>query len=150
MKNLQLENLKIGDEVVTFSAKNHEYGCILKIKEWSEGHNGFVLVSQLGKTHGILPKDGKGYYAMHHSREKPHFYYSANPKHLKAAKKKHERAKILREKKEAILEQKRKLISPILESYTDSEEGYRFDFLSTDDLLRLSTKQIEMLVSWLK
>lgn len=153
MNDLNLENLKVGDEVVTIHPKDNSYGRISKIKEWQEGFKRFLLVSIEGKSVGAMPKDGAGYYFMS-KREKPDFYYSANPEHIKKAKAIHKKANAeyerrkKREKK--LFDQKKKLLDPILESYHDNEECYSFEFLSMDDLQKLSPQQIKTLVTWIK
>jgi hypothetical protein len=147
-KTLNLDNLKAGDEVVVIKPNGSISGSI-RVLEWSESHQGFRMNGKDGKTIGILPKDGKGFYAMH-SRETPHFYYSANPIHIKKAKKAIHQAAKLKETKEKLLAEKRELISPLLETYRDSEECYDLEYLPPETLERLTVKQLKTFVSWLK
>lgn len=151
-ETLHLSNIKQGDEIVTITPKNGKlkYSGILRVSEWSENHKAFRLVSERvgSKFVGILPPDGKGYYVMH-SREIPHFYYSANPAHISAAKKIHARNKAKREKQQKLLNDKRLAFAPLLESYRDQEECYTFEYLSAESLEKLTLAQIETLKGWI-
>lgn len=150
MNNLNLENIKIGDEITTIRNENGKtlYQGLWIVSEWSEKHGGFRLIAKRNdKLVGILPKDGKGYYAMH-SREKPHFYYSANPAHIKKAKESIKRAEKAREKKEKLRADKLAIIHCFSEEYHDKEEG-SFPMVSIDTLERLSFAQLKKLKSWL-
>lgn len=150
MKNLNLENLKVGDEVVSIfvdKSRNRDgrkYGRVAKILGWSAERNKWQASGML-----YIPLDGKGYYAMH-SKETPHFYFSANPVHIKAAKKEQSRLDAKIQKQEKLLRAKKELLAPILSDYQDSEESYGFDYLSEDALERLTIRQIKTLVGWLK
>lgn len=151
---LNLENLKIGDEIVIITPKGNklEYGWIHTVrgvdpvsKRWRFG---------VGSA-GTIPPDGKGYNAMH-SREIPHFYYSANPIHIQKAKEFHEKARIKREKEETEKARRMSLALPIGDllktEYYDSEECYQLD--STVDIAeilvsKLTDEQIMTLKGWL-
>lgn len=148
--NLNLENLKIGDEITTVKNNNGklEYAGIFIIKEWSEKHKGFILKNRLQKTLGVLPSDGKGYYFMS-KRIAPDYYYSANPIHIKAAKKRIEKSLKAENLKQKLLNAKKELYSSLLESYRDNEECYSFEYLSTDSLERLTIPQLKKLKGWL-
>lgn len=149
--NLNLENVKIGDEITIITPENggFKYNGILTVSEWSEAHKAYRLKSKTNEKYsGILPADGKGYYAMH-SKKTPHFYYSANPEHIAATKKAIQKERAKREKREKLLAAKNELLSPMLESYRDSEENYTFEFLSVESLQKLSLGQIETLKKWL-
>jgi hypothetical protein len=101
-EELHLDNIQTGTEIVTITpnGKGFKYGMIKVVGDYSENHKKWRLrFPNETRGSGLLPNDGKGYYAMH-SREVPHFYYSANPKHIQAAKKEHERARIKREREE--------------------------------------------------
>lgn len=149
MKNLNLENLKEGDEVVVIFVNPR------RNRDGAKYHGPYKVILDMGGNFRLdsgarerIPKDGKGYYAMH-SRETPHFYYSANPKHLAAARKERNKSLAKEKKKRDLLSQKRAAFSPLLEEYTDKEECYSFEYLSTDSLERLTLKQIETLKKWL-
>lgn len=151
MNNLNLENVKTGDEITTISPRNGKtvYQGLRIVGEWSENHKAFRLFAKRdNKLIGILPPDGKGYYAMH-PRKTPHFYYSANPAHIKKVKQSIKKAEKIREKKEKLLAEKRELLSPLLESYRDNEECFSFEYLSTESLEKLSIEQIKTLKKWL-
>lgn len=101
-EELHLDNIQTGTEIVTIKPKNGEiqWGAIKVVGDYSELHKKWRLrFPGENKDSGLLPNDGKGYYAMH-SRDVPHFYYSANPEHIRAAKESHEKARIKREREE--------------------------------------------------
>lgn len=151
MNNLNLENVKTGDEITTIRQENGKtvYHGLWTVGEWSENHKAFRLfASRNNKITGILPPDGKGYHAMH-PRKTPHFYYSANPAHIKKVKESIKKAEKTHEKKKKLLAEKRELFSPLLESYRDNEECFTFEYLSTESLERLSVSQIKTLKKWL-
>jgi hypothetical protein len=150
--NLNLENLKKGDEVTTLRVENGktEFRGILIVGEWSEQHGRFLLMSpRTGKVACTLPVDGVGYDFMSR-RENPDFFYSANPAHIRKAKTKIARAQKIREKKENLLAAKRKIICNFCESYRDNEECYSFEYVPPETLERLTVEQLETLASWLK
>lgn len=97
MNNLMLETVKTGIEVTTlFPDENGVtyYGPVNQIGEFSKNHWKWRIVKpETGKDIGLLPTDGKGYHTMH-SKDNPHFYYSANPEHIQAAKKFAERKRL--------------------------------------------------------
>ncbi len=149
MNNLNLENLKAGDEIVAIfvnpshTREGKKYGKVCTIL-------GKDPIREEWLTHGLakISLDGKGFFAMSR-RIKPDFYWSANPVHIKAAKKQEEKASKIREKKEKLLAEKRELLSPLLESYRDNEECFSFEYLSTESLEKLSISQIKTLKKWL-
>ena len=146
--NLNLENLKSGDEVVVIKPDETISGSI-RVLEWSEHHKAFRMNGKDGKTIGILPKDGKGFYAMH-PRETPRFYYSANAVHIEKAKKIIQKAAKEKAIKEKLLAEKRELFSSLLESYRDNEECFTFEYFPTESLEKLTIAQLKKLKSWLK
>lgn len=149
--NLNLENVKIGDEITTIRQENGKtvFQGLWIVGEWNENHKAFRLYAkQNNKVTSILPPDGKGYYAMH-PKTIPHFFYSANPAHIKAIKKKLARISAQNDKKNKLLAEKRELFSPLLEDYHDSEECYTFEYLSTESLEKLTIAQIKKLKSWI-
>lgn len=94
-KELHLDNIQSGMEIVTIIPQSNgfKYGTIKVVGDYSDNHEKWgVRFPNETRDSGLLPNDGEGYYAMH-SREVPHFFYSANPKHIKAAKKAHEQAR---------------------------------------------------------
>jgi hypothetical protein len=104
MDNLNLDNLKIGDEVVAVFVNSRgdirKYGgiCIVTRFEEKSQRWRYAYKSNPSKEIGLIPICGGGKYFMSKS-EKPDFYYSANPKHLKAAKRSSEKAFRLAEEK---------------------------------------------------
>ena len=150
MNNLNLENLKAGDEVtVIFVNPSHnrdgrKYSGPKKVV-WDEKSQCLRTISMTGDK---IPLDGKGYFFMS-KRVNPDYYFSANPEHLKAAKRANSRIKAKEKKKNDLLSEKRSALSPLLSSYDGDEENYSFEYLSTDSLERLTIKQIETLKNWL-
>jgi hypothetical protein len=158
-EDLNLENLKIGDEITTIRPlkKGFKYGWVYVITEWDDKHKKwrYAVQSKPEKNHGWFPLTGYGYNFMS-KRETPDFYYSANPKHIKKAKVFAEKVRINTEK--AALEQKRRMelslpIGDLLKTeYYDSEEGYHLD--TTVDIAEvlvanLTDEQIITLKGWL-
>jgi len=148
--NLNLENLKDGDEVVVIFLNPKRTRDGLKYS----GPKKAVLdekgnLRTMTKTGDIIPKDGKGYFFMS-ERISPDYYFSANPAHIKAAKRQNKRAANIREKKESLLAEKRKIICNFCESYRDNEECYSFEYVPPETLERLTVEQLETLASWLK
>lgn len=102
MNDLHLENLKVGDKVVSIFPKKSgiEYGGIRIVKEWCERFEvwRYASPSNLDKNLGAFPAHGGCKSFMSKFVD---YYFSANPKHILAAEKQHKKKKILREKKEA-------------------------------------------------
>jgi hypothetical protein len=99
---LQLENIQKGTEVtyVLPTDKGVKYSGVFVVREFSTLHNKWRYGrSGACRDMGLIPADGKGYYAMH-SRATPHFYFSANPKHVAAAKEAQQKAQKLRDDQE--------------------------------------------------
>lgn len=150
MNDLNLENLKVGDEVTAIfvnprsTRDGRKYSGPKKII-WDEKAQAFRTVSKVGE---LIPKDGKGYFFMS-KRITPDYYFSANPKHLAAARKARDKSLAKEKKKNDLLAKKRAALSPLLEEYTDSEEGYSFEYLGAESLEKLSISQIETLKKWL-
>lgn len=145
--DLHLENVKTGDEVT--SVRGDSCHGVWTVGEWSKLHKAFRLLNSKGKSVGILPASGIRYDFMSR-KEKPDSFYSANPKHLKKARAAIALANRVREKKEKLAAQKREIYLPLLDSYSDGEDDYTFEFLSTDALQRLSIRQLKVLAKWLK
>lgn len=81
MLDLQLDKIAEGALMCTIKADGSTGGIYL-IGEYSELHGEYRYRSiSTGKHIGLLPADGMGYYAMY-SRDKPDFFYSANPEHI--------------------------------------------------------------------
>lgn len=104
MQNLNLDNLKAGDEVVAVFVNSRgdikKYGgvCIViefdeKLQRWCYAHK-----TSPTKTIGTFPRDGGCRYFMS-KNERSDFYYSANPIHIKRAGRDTERAFRLAEEK---------------------------------------------------
>jgi len=101
MKDLQLENLKVGDKVVSILPKKNgllKYGAVSLVREWDERCKVWRCDSDHGKNIAAFPPHGGCKSFM--SKEID-LYYSANPKHIKAAIKQHDRAHFARQQKEA-------------------------------------------------
>ena len=159
-EELNLENLKIGDEITTITplGKNFRYGWVYVITEWSDAHKGWrfkLAARSTSKNIGVLPLTGHGYYFMS-KRNTPDYYYSANPKHIKRAKAKAKQAKIDNDKAAAEQKRRMELALPIGDylktEYYDSEECYHLD--TTSDIAealvsKLSDDQIITLKGWL-
>jgi hypothetical protein len=149
MNDLNLENLKAGDEVAVIFVNPRgtrdgiKYSGPKKVVLDEKGQ--FRTISQIGE---IVPKDGKSYFFMS-KRITPDYYFSANPKHLAAARKERDKRLAREQKKNDLLAKKRAALSPLLEEYTDREEGYSFEYLSAESLEKLSISQIETLKKWL-
>ncbi len=150
MNDINLENLKAGDEVAVIFANPRatrdgvKYAGPKKVI-WDEKSQSLRTISETGDK---IPKDGKGYFFMS-KRITPDYYFSANPEHLKAAKKATAKRTLARKKKEDEFSKKNELLSPMLDSYRDSEENHTFEFLSVESLQKLSIEQIETLKKWL-
>lgn len=103
MDDLQLDNLKIGDEVVSITPKgnSYEYGGIRYVTEFVESRNGWrysAFKNGERKNCGFFPIHG-GCKMFMSNNPNPDYYFSANPKHIKAARRQHEKkAKILAQK----------------------------------------------------
>lgn len=102
MKNLHLENLKVGDEVVSirYNGKKCKYGPIFIVKEFDERFNRWRYSSRKDpdKYIATFPPHG-GCKDFMSKNPNPDYYFSANPKHIKAAEKQHMKARIEREKR---------------------------------------------------
>ena len=99
MFDLQLHKITEGALICTIKA-NGSAGSIFKVGAFSELHGKYRLVStRTGKHMGLIPTDGAGYYAMY-SRDRPHFFYSANPEHISKAQKAIEVAQKKQQEKE--------------------------------------------------
>lgn len=119
------------------------------IIDYDHKHDMWKIRSKINQDNVcLIRKDGAGYYAMH-SRESPHYYYSANPIHIKRVKASIKRISNKQHKKEKEKEKKINLVMPFTESYRDSEENYTFDFIPLDILDRLNIEQIKTFCSWL-
>lgn len=85
MLDLQLDKITEGVLICTIKPDGST-GSLFKVGAFSELHGKYRLVSvSTGKHIGLIPTDGVGYYAMH-SRDTPHFFYSANPEHIEKAR----------------------------------------------------------------
>jgi len=159
--NLNLQNIKPGDEIVTIRLKDDvlTYSAIYVVTEWDERFKRWRYnhSNPSSKYHGAFPPTGEGYDFMS-KRKTPDFYYSANPKHIKAAKKSHEKARKERIKAEKEKDRRMKLAMPIGEllevDYYDSEECYNTGpnsiiEISETLISRLTDEQIITLKGWL-
>jgi hypothetical protein len=97
--DLNLDGFKVGAQLAVVKIKGGilEYCGLRKIYLWDK-------LMGFWRTEGNMkiPVDGKGYYAMSPNKNKPHFYYSANPEHILAAKDSATKAKAIRIKKDAV------------------------------------------------
>jgi hypothetical protein len=145
--NLHLENIKPGDTVTTVRKE----GGRLKIQglwtvgERSDKHNGFRLNSERGSLVGVLPADGGGYYAMHSRKNGPHFWYSANPEHIRAARKQRKASEARAAKIATEREEKRAVLAPLIDSVM-LDSGDRTEYIDPEDLLRLPLSLLRSLV----
>ena len=81
MLDLQLHNISEGALICTIKADG-SMGSVYRVGDYSEQHGKYRYQSiNTGRHIGLVPADGLGFYAMH-SRDKPHFFYSANPEHI--------------------------------------------------------------------
>ena len=81
MLDLQLDKAVTGALICTIKADG-SMGSVYRVGEYSALHGKYKYQSiSTGKHIGLLPADGLGFYAMY-SRDKPHFFYSANPEHI--------------------------------------------------------------------
>lgn len=150
MNNLNLDNLKAGDNVAivfvnpSHNRDNAKYCGPKKVVSDEKGN-----LRTISLTGEIVPKDGKGYFFMS-KRIKPDYFFSANPVHIKAAKKQQSRISAKIQKTEKLLAEKRELFSSLLESYRDNEECFTFEYLPTESLEKLTIAQLKKLKSWLK
>ena len=93
---LRLDLFKAGAPVVALKRINGkiEYRHITSIDRWDEKSKCW-----LSEGRAVIPPDGAGYYAMTSCKGGPHFYYSANPDHIREAEKQFEEARKEREAK---------------------------------------------------
>ena len=99
MFDLQLDKIAEGVLICTIKPDG-SIGSLFKVGAFSELHGNYRLVSaSTGKHIGLIPSDGIGYYTTH-SRDKPHFFYSANPDHVSKAQKAIETAQKKQQEKE--------------------------------------------------
>jgi hypothetical protein len=102
MNDLNLENLKIGDKVVSLreTKTGWLYGPIRVVTGWREGTKTwrYARPEKLEKHVGAFPAHG-GCYDFGSKSKTPDFYFSANPVHLEAAERRHKRKKAAYEKK---------------------------------------------------
>ena len=156
---LNLTDLKVGDEIVTIrpKGKRFTYGGVRILTEFDERLKRwrYAVPTKMEKNVGAIPPNGFGKNFMS-KNPNPDFFYSANPIHIKAAKRQAERIRIQREKDEAEQARRMALALPIGDllktEYYDSEECYRLD--TTTDIAeelvkRLTDEQIMTLRGWL-
>lgn len=124
MQNLQIENIKPGDKICSIMKDGSPSG-IYNVGEFSPLHNKYRLIRD-GKQLGLIPADGKGYYAMHNKDTGPHFYYSANPEHIAMVEDALSKAKKAREEKEKeSLKELKKEFNALLKKYNACIEVYQ-------------------------
>jgi hypothetical protein len=102
-EELHLDNIQTGMEITTITLRHGkiEYGAIKVVGDYSEQHKKWRLrFPNESRGVGLLPNDGAGYMFMQKRDTPPSFYYSANLKHIKAAKKAQERIRKRVEKEE--------------------------------------------------
>lgn len=84
MFDLQLDNIKTGT-MVCIIKPDGTTSNVYRVGDYSELHGKYRYESvDTGKHLGLIPNDGMGYYAMH-PKDKPHFFFSANPLHITQA-----------------------------------------------------------------
>lgn len=83
MENLNLENLKVGDKVVTLicDKDGYRYGSLYIVKEWSDLHKKwrYSRPSTPEKDAGVFPISGE---VRKYKSDKINHYFSANPVHI--------------------------------------------------------------------
>ena len=101
MFDLQLDNIKTG-AVICIIKPDGTTNNIYRVGEYSKLHGKYRYKSVItGRDVGLIPTDGIGHYAMH-ARDKPHFFFSANPEHIaKAYRTIEEQTKRKKEKEQA-------------------------------------------------
>lgn len=127
MQNLQIENIKPGDKICSIMKDGKPVG-VYNVGEFSTLHNKYRLLRE-GKAIGLIPVDGKGYYAIHSKDTGPHVYYSANPEHIAMAENAITEASKTREDKEKQtmenLKELKKELYALLDKYSASIEVYQ-------------------------
>lgn len=101
MLDLQLENIKTG-AIICIIKPDGTTSNVYRVGEYSKQHDKYRYESIItGKDVGLIPTDGIGYYAMQ-AKDKPHFFFSANPDHIaKAYRTIEEQTKKQKEKEQA-------------------------------------------------
>jgi hypothetical protein len=148
--NLNLDRIKPGDTVTTVRTESGRLKImgLWTVGEWSDKHNGFRLNSERGSLVGILSADGGGYYAMHSRKNGPHYWYSANPDHIRAARKRRKAsdaraAKVAKESADKLA-----VLSPLLDSVL-LDSGDRMEYIDPEELLKLPMSLLRSLVNHL-
>jgi hypothetical protein len=127
-EELYLNSIQSGMEIVTITPTDDgfKYGTIKIVGDYSETHKQWRLRCPLKRRdYGLLPPDGAGYMFIHRNHDTlPSFYYSANPKHIEAAKIAHEHIRIEQEiekqkTKEQLIELKHKIYELLKEYGAD-------------------------------
>lgn len=123
MFDLQLDRIKTGAQICTIFPDGMIGGLYI-VGEYSVNH-GKYRYNRIGEDRniGLLPLDGCGYYAMQ-SRDKPHFYFSANPEHVQATQSKmieaESKAKEKLQSDKVKLDELQKKIKGLLKEYNAS------------------------------
>ena len=157
MENLNLSDLKVGDEITTIHVKGGriEYGPIRTIKAWDERFKRWRLTAvDPAKIGTFLPPDGCGFYFMQKKETPPGFYYSANPEHLKKAKASARKAELKRRRDAEEKMRRINLAAPIGEilKTTYSDDGLwqdTSDYVTETLIGYLTDEQILTLRSWM-
>lgn len=123
MFDLQLDKITEGVLICTIKADG-SMGSVYRVGEYSELHGKYRYQSLSTDRHiGLIPPNGLGYCAMH-SRDKPHFFYSANPEHVEKAQKAIETVQKKQQEKEqedkAKLKELQSKINALLKEYEAS------------------------------
>jgi hypothetical protein len=106
--DLQLDNLKPGDQVVAVAFKNGQFvpsGAVCTLLEFRSGRWYYSFPSKPTQVAGTFPPDGGCHHFMS-KRATPDYYFSANPEHIAANLVRREKARIEREQREAALKVK--------------------------------------------
>ena len=132
MKNLHLEKFTVGATLAILKKTgggNFSPTGITKVEAWDERFG--VWRAPLRSA---IPADGRGFFAMHDRTGSPHFYYSANPAHVKEARlnisKEKERRRVAEEINESNLLRFNVKLKELLDEYGATIEPVQ---LSGDD-----------------
>lgn len=156
LADLHLENVKVGDEIVTIKRAENGGGLsvgsrvfyVREIENWR-----VLLRGDEHKTHGAWQvKNGGGCpYAMH-PQNVMRFYYSANPAHVAEARRKARAIKEAEEARKAAFDAQMTLARPLgdeLGDGWDSDEGYRRETAAQTLAEKLTPDQMRTLAGWL-
>ena len=155
LADLHLENVKVGDEVVTISRTSNgglsvgsRVFVVREIESWR-----VLLNNENGDSRGAWQtKNGGGCpYAMH-PQHVMRYYYSANPEHIATARRQAAEQEAAEIARKAAFEVQMALARPLgdeLGDEWDSEEGYRRETAAQTLAERLTPEQMRTLAEWL-